>query len=392
MNTIFRLCAALLLLIAPAFGAVQTGAAADAAIAKLQGTHAAMETASTALAASPEDAALKTAQEAASTEYSAALEAARELRDAAKDGKGGKFGTELWKISGDDLEDGTLENTAGKGLDYLKKAKNWAIEEGPGMVLKAVLFLLILIVFKFIGNVAASMATRAMKTAKLNISDLLREFFQGSIKKVFLVVGLMIALEMVGVKTGPLLAGIGVIGFVVGFALQDTLSNFAAGVMILMYRPYDIGDVITAAGETGKVQDMSLVSTILGTPDNQRLIIPNGSIWGGTIRNVTAQATRRVDMVVGVSYSDDLDRAQELLMEIAKAHPLVLADPEPVVMVNNLGDSAVEFIVRPWSKTGDYWAVYWDLTKTIKQRLDQEGISFPFPQSDVHIVHMPDGK
>ena len=135
---------------------------------------------------------------------------------------------------------------------------------------------------------------------------------------------------------------------------------------------------------------MSLVSTTILTPDNQKLIIPNSSIWGGTIRNITAQSTRRVDMMIGVGYGDDLDKTQEVLMEVISAHELVLKDPAPVVKVTNLGESSVDFAVRPWSKTGDYWDVYWDLTKTIKQRLDKEGISIPFPQRDLHLVEIPE--
>ena len=270
MKTLLRLCATLLLFVSPAFGAVQSGSAAPAdstVVASLDVGE---------LAQNPG------AEEAAVEETS----------------------TE---------ED--LEANAGKVADYIAQAKDWAVEEGPGMLLKAIMFLVILFVFKILGNMMSSVVMRALKSAKLEISNLLSEFFTGAIKKIFLVIGLMIALEMVGVQTAPILAGLGVMGFVVGFALQDTLSNFAAGVMILLYRPYDIGDVITAAGETGSVKDMSLVSTIIGTPDNQRVIIPNSAIWGGTIRNVTAQDTRRVDMVIGVSY--DLmvpgDTAESLL-------------------------------------------------------------------------------
>jgi len=200
-----------------------------------------------------------------------------------------------------------------------------------------------------------------------------------------MIVGVIIALDYVGIPMGPLLAGIGVLGFVIGFALQDTLGNFASGVMILLYRPYDIGDVIDAGGTKGKVEAMSLVSTTLVTPDNQIVVIPNNAIWGSTITNVTARATRRVDMTFGCGYGDDLDKAEQMITDVVTSHPLVLADPAPMIRIGNLGDSSVDFVVRPWCKTSDYWDVFFDLNKQLKQRADQDGIEIPFPQRDVHI-------
>ena len=271
-------------------------------------------------------------------------------------------------------------------------AKTFIQDNGMAYAIKAIKFLLIILVFKFLAGLAARLVLKALSSNKLNISELLKKFFVGIIKKVVFFAGILIALGSIGVDTGPILAGAGVLGFVVGFALQDTLSNFASGIMILMYRPFDVGDVITAAGETGKVSDLTLVSTTLHTPDNQKLIVPNSSIWGGTIRNVTAQDTRRVDFTIGVGYDDDLDKVQALLLEVASAHKLVLKDQGVQVEVLNLGDSCVEFIVRPWAKTGDYWTVYFDLTKEFKKRLDAAGFSIPYPQSDLHIISMPEGK
>jgi small conductance mechanosensitive channel len=187
------------------------------------------------------------------------------------------------------------------------------------------------------------------------------------------------------VEIGPFLAAIGVIGFVVGFALQDTLSNFASGVMLLVYRPYDIGDVVNAAGVLGKVDAMTLVSTTLKTFDNQDVIVPNSSIWGGIITNITANDIRRVDMTFGIGYGDDIDKAQGILEDIIKKHPLVLKEPEFVIKLHELADSSVNFIVRPWTKGADYWAVYWDVTKSVKERFDAEGVSIPFPPRDVHM-------
>ena len=184
---------------------------------------------------------------------------------------------------------------------------------------------------------------------------------------------------------GPFLAAIGVAGFVIGFALQDTLSNFAAGLMILLYRPYDMGDFISAGGVKGTVRSMSLVATTLATPDNQNVVVPNGSIWGGVITNVTGNETRRVDLTFGIGYSDDMGKAEGVLRDLVSNHPLVLKDPEPVIKVHELADSSVNFVCRPWVKTSDYWQVYWDVTRSVKESFDKAGISIPFPQQDVYM-------
>jgi small conductance mechanosensitive channel len=155
--------------------------------------------------------------------------------------------------------------------------------------------------------------------------------------------------------------------------------------LILVYRPFDVGDVIEAGGVTGKVDMMNLVSTMVLTFDNQLLVVPNKQIWSGVIRNVTHKDKRRVDMTFGIGYSDDIPKAEKVLMEIVTSHEKVLKDPEPVVRLHTLGDSSMDFIVRPWAKTQEYWDVYWDVTREVKRRFDEEGISIPFPQRDVHI-------
>jgi small conductance mechanosensitive channel len=199
------------------------------------------------------------------------------------------------------------------------------------------------------------------------------------------IVGILVALSQLGFALGPLLAGLGIAGFIVGFALQETLGNFAAGMMILIYRPYDVGDLIEVVGVFGKVSAMSMVSTTILTLDHQTLVIPNGKIWGDVIKNVTAQKVRRVDMVFGVSYSDDIPKTERLLEAILAENPLVLDDPEPMVRLHTLNDSSVDFVVRPWCKTSDYWNVYWAVTREVKMCFDREGVSIPFPQRDVHL-------
>ncbi|MDH3590665.1 MAG: mechanosensitive ion channel [Planctomycetota bacterium] len=279
---------------------------------------------------------------------------------------------------------------AGAALSLMQKwygqSKDWLIEKGPGVLLRILGFLLILLAFKLLASAAGRVTARAIDVSKLDVSALLSNFFVNVVSKVVFFIGLVIALAHIGVNTGPLLAGFGVAGLVIGFALQGTLSNFASGVMILLYRPYDIGHVVTAGGVTGSVQAMTLVSTTIKTPDNQIHIVPNNSIWGGVITNVTSQETRRVDMTIGVGYGDDLDKTAAVLTEIVTGHELVLEDPEPAIELANLGASSIDFIVRPWTKTDHYWRVKFDLNKQIKQRLDREGISIPYPQQDIHIV------
>ena len=194
-----------------------------------------------------------------------------------------------------------------------------------------------------------------------------------------------IGLAQLGISLGPLLAGFGVVGFILGFAMQDSLSNFAAGMMILFYRPYDVGDLVDIAGAFGKVENMSLVSTSILTVDNQKLVVPNSKIWGDIIKNVTDQNVRRVDMTFGISYGDDIPHAERVLAAILADNDKVLDEPEPVVRLHTLGESTVDFVVRPWVKTEDYWNVYWDVTREVKMRFDAENISIPFPQHDVHL-------
>lgn len=241
--------------------------------------------------------------------------------------------------------------------------------------------------------IAAALAARTMRrlldSKVANFNEMLESFFVTLTRNAVLVVGVIIGLSMLEVEIGPFLAAMGVVGFVLGFALQETLGNFAAGLMILMYQPYDIGDFIKAAGESGSVHKMSLVSTVLTSPDNQLIIIPNGKIWGGTIVNVTGNQTRRVDLTFGIAYGDDMERAKSLLMEVVTAHEKVLEEPATNVRVHQLADSSVNLIARPWVRTEDYWDVYWDLMQAVKQRFDDEGISIPFPQRDVYVHQVP---
>jgi small conductance mechanosensitive channel len=269
--------------------------------------------------------------------------------------------------------------------EWLQQARDWIMENGASLVFQFIIIVLILIAFRFFAMLVSKVITRGLEKSKLEVSHLFREFAISTSRKVVMLLGILVALSQMGIDVGPMLAGLGVAGFVIGFALKDTLSNFASGMMILVYRPFDVGDAVEVDGVVGKVKAMTLVSTTVLTFDNQQLMIPNNNIWGNTIKNITARKIRRVDMTFGIGYSDDIAKAEEILWKIVKEHPLVLENPEPVIKVSALGASSVDFIVRPWSNTADYWDVYWDITRSVKVEVDKAGVSIPFPQSDVHL-------
>ena len=257
-------------------------------------------------------------------------------------------------------------------------------EGGFRWAVNIVQFVVIVLVFYLLSIVAGKGAQKALSKSK-TFSSLLREFLVMSARRLVLFIGFFVGLSALEVNIGPVLAIIGAAGFVIAFALQNSLSNFASGILMLIYRPFDIGNTINVAGVLGKVESMNLLSTQLRTPDNQQVIVPNNSVWGDVITNVTGITQRRVDLVFGIGYSDDIDKAQKILEEIVSGHQLVLKEPEAVVKLHELADSSVNFICRPWVKPENYWDVYWDITREVKRRFDAEGVSIPFPQTDVHL-------
>jgi small conductance mechanosensitive channel len=296
-----------------------------------------------------------------------------------KGGKADDYEAYIAAISGVDLRVGALRT-------------NWALlsgwltsTEGGLRWIKNISFFFVIILISWI---LAVLIGKAVKKAVVRIesaSALLKDFIVKITRKLIFIVGFVVALSMLGINVGPLLAAIGAAGFIIGFALQGTLSNFASGIMILIYRPYDVGDIIEVGGASGTVDAMTIVSTTLMTLDNQKIVVPNNMIWGDKITNFTGSEKRRVDMVFGIGYGDDIAKAQKILEEILVNHAAVLKDPEPVVKVHELADSSVNFVVRPWVETENYWDVYWDITRTVKERFDAEGVSIPFPQRDVHL-------
>jgi small conductance mechanosensitive channel len=259
-------------------------------------------------------------------------------------------------------------------------------EGGFRWAVNIVQFVVIITVFYLLSILAGKAAKKAFSKSK-HFSTLLRKFLVMSTRRLVMIIGLFVGLSALEINIGPVLAIIGAAGFVIAFALQNSLSNFASGILMLIYRPFDIGDVINVAGTVGKVESMNLLSTQLRTPDNQLVIVPNNSVWGDVIVNITGITQRRIDLVFGIGYNDDVDKAQTILEGIVNGHELVLMDPEPVVKLHELADSSVNFICRPWVKPEDYWEVYWDITREVKRRFDAEGVSIPFPQRDIHVYH-----
>ena len=245
------------------------------------------------------------------------------------------------------------------------------------------LAIVIFIVGRLLANTLTDVVVRLLKKSRMD--DMLISFVASITKTILLLFVAIAALNKLGIDTTSLIALLGAAGLAVGLALQNSLQNFAAGVMLIVFRPFKAGDFVELAGVAGVVENIGIFSSVLRTGDNRELIIPNGAIYGGIITNYSARSTRRVDMVFGVAYDDDLKAAKELLRSIILADDRVLSDPEPVVAVSELADSSVNFIVRPWVKSADYWPVLWDTTEKVKLEFDAKGLSIQYPQMDIHM-------
>lgn len=227
---------------------------------------------------------------------------------------------------------------------------------------------------------------------KANVDASLNDFACNLINAALTIVVIIAALDRLGVDTTSVMAVFAAAGLAVGLALKDSLSNFAAGVMLITFKPFKIGDVITAAGSTGVVESIRIFNTLMRTGDNQEITIPNSHIYDGSIINITARDTRRIDLVIGISYDDNIGKAKDILKGIIDANELILKDPAPTILVLELGESSINLAARPWVKTGDYWNVRSELLQTIKETFDQQGISIPYPQRDLHVIDMPTAK
>ncbi|MGD8991332.1 MAG: mechanosensitive ion channel [Desulfobacterales bacterium] len=225
---------------------------------------------------------------------------------------------------------------------------------------------------------------------KREVDPTLTKFVTNLIYVALLTFVIVAALGMLGIQTTSFIAVLGAAGLAIGLALQGSLSNFAAGVLMIIFRPFKVGDLIEAAGVTGVVEEIQIFTTQLVTPDNKTIIIPNAQITGDTITNYTRKGTRRADMVIGIGYDDDIDKARTIISDVLSQDERILEAPATNIAVSELADSSVNFAVRPWVKVEDYWGVIFDATETIKKRFDAEGISIPYPQRDVHVYEHKD--
>ena len=274
--------------------------------------------------------------------------------------------------------EGAADKTA-ESTDYVKAATDFAVEYSPKLAGAAITLVVGWIVAKFVRG----LVTRLM--ARGNLDGTLTNFVGNlTYMTLMVVVGLM-AVGKLGVETASFVAILGAATFAVGFALQGSLANFAAGVMILIFRPFKVGDFVEAGGATGVVEEVGVFATIFRTGDNKQVIVANAGITGGNIVNYSAKDTRRVDMVFGIGYGDDIKKAKALLHTIMDADERVLKDPAVTIAVSELADCSVNFVCRPWVKSSDYWGVFFDTQENVKLQFDEAGISIPFPQQDVHM-------
>ncbi|PID78718.1 mechanosensitive ion channel protein [bacterium DOLJORAL78_65_58] len=273
----------------------------------------------------------------------------------------------------------TVNETGGAvsvAIDFLKT-------HGPEYIFQILMAIVILIVGRIVANVVRNAVTKAMRSRNVDAS--LVGFCGSLIFFIIMAFTIIAVIGRFGVKTTSFVAILGAGAFAVGMALQGTLANFASGVMILLFRPFKVGDFIEAAGVAGVVKEISIFSTIVGTGDNKKVIVPNGQAYGGVITNYNGYATRRIDMVMGIGYESDMNKAMDIMNRILEGDARVLKDPSPTVAVSELADSSVNFVVRPWVKAGDYWAVKFDFLKKCKEEFDAAGIEIPFPQTVVHM-------
>lgn len=277
----------------------------------------------------------------------------------------------------------TKELTAGQEL--VAGAWGWVVQHGLEFALNAAAALLILLAGGLAVKAMTAAARGALQRTK-RVNELLEKFICSVVNKAGWAVVLMLALQRLGVNVGPLIAGLGVTGFILGFAFQESLGNLASGMMIALNQPFKVGDYVIAGGVEGSVLELNMMAAVLATADNKRVTVPNKTVWGGAITNFSALGKRRVDTVIGIAYGSDIAKAKAVALEAVKAIPGVLADPEPGVAVASLDDSAVTLAVRPWSSCADYWAVKDATQHKVKEAFDKAGIEIPFPQIDVHMA------
>lgn len=267
---------------------------------------------------------------------------------------------------------------------FIENLRSWM--ETPWVndyIMPIILAIVVLIVGRWIARIFTSIVKKML--TKRNVEGTIVSFVSNLTYIALMAFVVLAALSKLNIQTTSFVAIIGAAGLAIGLALQGSLANFAAGFLMIIFRPFKVGDFIEGAGTAGIVEEIQVFNTKLKTPDNKQVIIPNAKLTGDNIINYSAKDTRRVDMVFGVGYDDDLQKVRQVLTGIVNANSLVLKDPEPMIVVGELGDNSVNFTVRVWVKTADYWSVFFDTTEQVKKQFDDNGISIPYPQSDVHL-------
>ncbi|HAU8252685.1 TPA: small-conductance mechanosensitive channel MscS [Vibrio vulnificus] len=271
-------------------------------------------------------------------------------------------------------------------VDGLNQAETW-LTNNSDLLIQYGVNIISAIVILFIGNIIVKAVANSVSKVlnKKEMDKAVVEFIHGLVRYLLFVIVLIAALGRVGVETASVVAVIGAAGLAVGLALQGSLSNFAAGVLIVAFRPFKSGDYVEIGGVAGSVEAIQIFQTVLKTPDNKMVVVPNSGVIGGAITNYSRHATRRVDLMIGVSYKSDLKKTKQVIRDTLEKDARILKDPDMTIGVVALADSSVNFVVRPWCKTEDYWNVYFDSMQAIKEALDANGIEIPFPQMDVHL-------
>lgn len=269
-------------------------------------------------------------------------------------------------------------------MDYTKLVDTLIFDWGVNFLLALAIFFVGRIIARFIGKVVEKLLRKS------KMDDMLINFIMSILSAIMLLFIIIAALSQLGVDTTSLVALIGAAGIAVGLALKDSLQNFASGVMLILFKPFKVGDFINAAGVSGTVESVGIFSSSMRTGDNKSIIIPNGNIYKGTITNFSAKETRRIDMVFGIGYDDDIKQAKEILTRLVAEDDRILKDPAPVIALSELADSSVNFVVRPWVKSADYWTVMWDMNEKVKEAFDAANINIPYPQMDIHLNQVND--
>lgn len=277
-----------------------------------------------------------------------------------------------------------LATEVSNGRALLDSVLKWLAEQGISFAVSVLVALILLLVGSRLIHVLTLSTRKALqRTGRVNA--LLETFICSVVNKTAWALLLMVVAQRLGINIAPLIAGLGVTGFILGFAFQESLGNLAAGMMIALNQPFKVGDYVLAGDVEGTVLELNMMAATLATGDNKRIVVPNKVIWGKPITNFTATDKRRVEIAAAIAYGADISHAKKIAMDVLRSHPLVLADPAPLAEVLSLGDSAVNLVLRPWTKPGDYWAVFFSVNQQLKEAFEKNGIEIPFPQLEVRM-------